>query len=118
MEVCVNRELDGGEFPDLRMKARGQGSQRPGGKSGEYATGPCQDWATTKATNRFVSNPRVDEGVIVAWHFLEELAKYYGITHRVEFRGHASDVRGTWRDNHLLLLPSWCEGGRLRWSRR
>ena len=30
----------------------------------------CQDWAATKAAYRFLSNPRVDEGKILAGHFL------------------------------------------------
>jgi glycosyltransferase involved in cell wall biosynthesis len=42
--------------------------------------------------------------------YLEELAHHYGIADRVEFRGHVSDVRGIWDDNHLLVLPSRCEG--------
>lgn len=29
----------------------------------------CQDWAGTKAAYRFLDNPRVDEGVILAGHF-------------------------------------------------
>lgn len=42
--------------------------------------------------------------------YLEKLAKYYGVDNRVEFRGHVTDVRGIWSDNHLLLLPSRSEG--------
>ena len=42
--------------------------------------------------------------------YLKDLVNYYGIADRVEFRGHVSDVRGIWHDNHLLVLPSRCEG--------
>jgi glycosyltransferase involved in cell wall biosynthesis len=42
--------------------------------------------------------------------YLEVLAKHYGISERVEFRGHVKDVRAIWLDNHLLVLPSRAEG--------
>ena len=42
--------------------------------------------------------------------YLKNLVNYYGIADRVEFRGYLSDVRGIWNDNHLLVLPSRCEG--------
>jgi glycosyltransferase involved in cell wall biosynthesis len=29
---------------------------------------------------------------------------------RLHFRGHVSDVRAIWRENHMLVLPSRCEG--------
>jgi len=34
------------------------------------------------------------------------LADYYQITERVDFKGHVSDIRGIWADNHILALPS------------
>jgi glycosyltransferase involved in cell wall biosynthesis len=43
-------------------------------------------------------------------NYLETLAGHLGLSDRVEFRGHVSDVRGIWEDNHLLVLPSRCEG--------
>lgn len=42
--------------------------------------------------------------------YLEALAKHYGISERVEFRGHVEDVRAIWLENHLLVLPSRAEG--------
>ena len=36
----------------------------------------CQDWAATKAAYRFFSNPRVDEGVILAGHFAATTARF------------------------------------------
>lgn len=77
MDVWVERELDGGEFPDQRLKARlgkllGDLGQRIGG------TIPlaCQDWAATKAAYRFFDNKRVDEGVILAGHFAATTARF------------------------------------------
>jgi len=37
---------------------------------------------------------------------LRLLADHYQISDRVTFKGHASDVRAIWADNHLHLLPS------------
>jgi glycosyltransferase involved in cell wall biosynthesis len=34
------------------------------------------------------------------------LAEHYGIAERVSFKGHASDVRAIWAENHILALPS------------
>ena len=36
----------------------------------------CQDWAATKAAYRFFSNPRVDEGIILAGHFAATRARF------------------------------------------
>jgi L-malate glycosyltransferase len=43
-------------------------------------------------------------------NYLNDLVNHFGIADWVEFRGHVSDVRGIWSDNHLLVLPSRCEG--------
>ncbi|AFZ02042.1 glycosyltransferase family 4 protein [Calothrix sp. PCC 6303] len=43
--------------------------------------------------------------------YLEALAEYYGIAHRVKFFGHVNDIRSIWSNNHILLLPSREEGG-------
>ena len=43
-------------------------------------------------------------------NYLKDVVNYYGIADRVEFRGHVADARGIWTDNHLLVLPSRCEG--------
>jgi glycosyltransferase involved in cell wall biosynthesis len=42
--------------------------------------------------------------------YLERLTGYYQLTDRVEFRGHAPDIRSVWADNHLLVMPSRSEG--------
>jgi Transposase DNA-binding/Transposase DDE domain len=77
MDDWVDRELEGGEFPDQRLKSRlakllGDLGRRIG------ATVPmaCQDWAATKAAYRFFSNKRVDEGLILAGHFAATKARF------------------------------------------
>lgn len=70
MEVWVEREVEGCEFPDQRLKTRfgkllGQLSE----KIGAALPTACQDWAATKAAYRFFDNPRVDESIILAGHF-------------------------------------------------
>lgn len=77
MDVWVERALDGSMFPDRRLKARlgkllGDLGQRIGGT----VPAACQDWAATKAAYRFFSNPRVDEGVILAGHFAATAARF------------------------------------------
>ncbi|MBM0741372.1 glycosyltransferase family 4 protein [Phormidium sp. CLA17] len=42
--------------------------------------------------------------------YLEALAKYYGISDRIQFAGHVNDIRSVWAENHLLVLPSRSEG--------
>ena len=81
MDDWVGRELDGGEFPDWRLKKRlakllGDLGRRIG------ATVPmaCQDWAATKAAYGFFSNRRVDEGLILAGHFAATKARFAGTT--------------------------------------
>ena len=68
MDAWVEREL-GDEFSDRRLKARlgkllGDLGQRIGGT----VPAACQDWAATKAAYRFFSNPRVNDGIILAGH--------------------------------------------------
>src|SRR3954452_16680585 len=77
MDNWVDRELDGDQFPDRRLRTRlgqllGDLVERIG------ATTPmaCQDWAATKAAYRFFSNPRVDEGIILAGHFAATKARF------------------------------------------
>ena len=70
MEGWVEREIEGCEFPDERLKTRfakllGQLSE----KIGAALPAACQDWAATKAAYRFFDNPRVDESIILAGHF-------------------------------------------------
>ena len=42
--------------------------------------------------------------------YLGALARFRGIDERTEFRGHVSDIRSIWRENHLALFPSRSEG--------
>ena len=68
--VWLDREVAGCEFHDARHGKRfrtllKQFSERIGG-SIPFA---CQDWASTKAAYRFLSNERVNEEKILAGHF-------------------------------------------------
>jgi hypothetical protein len=77
MDVWVERELGGGEFPDRRLKTRlGKLLGDLGQRIGDTVPMACQDWAATKAAYRFFSNPRVDEGVILAGHFAATTARF------------------------------------------
>src|SRR4051812_17252323 len=76
MDAWVDREL-GGEFPDMRLKARlGKILGDLGRRIGGPLPAACQDWAATKAAYRFFSNPRVDEGVILAGHLAATKARF------------------------------------------
>src|SRR5262249_1984655 len=77
MDVWVEQELDGCEFPDQRLKARlGKLLGDLGRRIGGTVPAACQDWAATKAAYRFFDNPRVDEGVILAGHFAATTARF------------------------------------------
>src|SRR5262245_30157516 len=77
MDVWVERELDGAAFPDWRLKTRlGKLLGDLGQRIGDTIPMACQDWAATKAAYRFFSNPRVDEGVILAGHFAATTARF------------------------------------------
>lgn len=70
MEGWVEREVEGCEFADQRLKARfTRVLGCLGEKIGATLPSACQDWAATKAAYRFFDNPRVDESVILAGHF-------------------------------------------------
>src|SRR6516162_800738 len=70
MDVWVEGELDGCDFPDQRLKDRlGKLLGDRGRRIGGTIPAACQDWAATKAAYRFFSNPRVDEAAIPAGHF-------------------------------------------------
>jgi hypothetical protein len=80
MQAWADHEL-GGKFPDLRLRARlGKLLGDPGRRIGGTLPAACQDWAATKAAYRFFSNPRVDEGVILAGHFAATKARHGGTT--------------------------------------
>ncbi len=77
MDAWVDRELGGGEFPDRRLKARlGKLLGDLGRRIGGTLPAACQDWAATKAAYRSFSNPRVDEGVILAGHLAATKARF------------------------------------------
>lgn len=77
----VERELDGGAFPDQRLKTRlGKLLGDLGRRIGGTVPAACQDWAATKAAYRFFSNPRVDEGIILAGHFAATAARFAAVT--------------------------------------
>src|SRR5262245_12888519 len=81
MDSWVAQELGGGVFRGQRREPR---LRRLLGDLGQQigATVPlaCQDWAATKAAYRFFDNPRVDEGLILAGHFLETAARFQATT--------------------------------------
>ena len=77
MDARVDRELDEGEFPDRRLRARpGKILADPGRRVGATVPMACQDRAATKAAYRFFSNPRVDEGIILAGHLAATKARF------------------------------------------
>jgi hypothetical protein len=77
MDVWVERELDGCDFPDQRLKDRlGRLLGDLGRRIGGTIPAACQDWAATKAAYRFFSNPRVDEAVILAGHLAATTARF------------------------------------------
>jgi glycosyltransferase involved in cell wall biosynthesis len=41
---------------------------------------------------------------------LERLSRLFGISDRVEFRGHVASMLDVWREHHILVLPSRYEG--------
>jgi len=76
MEGWVEREMEGCEFPDERLKTRfGKLLGQLGKKIGAALPTACQDWAATKAGYRFFSNPRVNESIILAGHFAATAAR-------------------------------------------
>ena len=77
MDAWVQRELDGGVFPDERLKARlGRLLGNLGRRIGGTVPAECQDWAATKAAYRFFSNPRVDDDGILGGHFAATAARF------------------------------------------
>ncbi|MGC8561562.1 MAG: IS4/Tn5 family transposase DNA-binding protein, partial [Phycisphaerae bacterium] len=69
MEAWINSELCGCDLGDQRLNRRlsklMEDLSRRVGKGIPLA---CQDWAATKAAYRFLSNGRVDEGMILQGH--------------------------------------------------
>ena len=70
MDAWIQEEIGKCGLPDERL------SKRLGRILADLSKGigsslplACQDWAGTKAAYRFLGNPRVDEGAILAGHF-------------------------------------------------
>jgi hypothetical protein len=67
----VAGEIAGCELIDARLGKRlANLLQQISGSVGGTVPLACQDWANTKAAYRFFSNDRVDEGAILAGHFM------------------------------------------------
>lgn len=70
MDAWIEREIEGCDFPDQRLKTRfGKLLSQLGDKIGSALPAACQDWAATKAAYRFFSNPKVNESILLAGHF-------------------------------------------------
>jgi Transposase DNA-binding len=66
----IERELAGCRFKDERLGKRFRVLlEQLGDATGESIPMACQDWTNTKAAYRFLSNDRVNEGVILRGHF-------------------------------------------------
>jgi hypothetical protein len=73
----VEQEITGCSFPDQRLRQRLQQLlQQFSSGLGESIPFACQDWAHTKAAYRFLSNPRVNEGAILAGHFASTRSRF------------------------------------------
>lgn len=72
--------MAGGTFPDLRLKSRlGRLLGDLGERIGGTLPSACQNWAATKAAYRFVDNPRLDDGVILAGHVAATAARFAAV---------------------------------------
>jgi hypothetical protein len=66
----LENELVGSRFCDLRLGRRFCKLVRQlASRLGQSIPLACQDWTNTKAAYRFLSNPRLNEGTILAGHF-------------------------------------------------
>jgi hypothetical protein len=73
----AEREVEGSEFADERLKKRFERLlDQLGNSPGESIPLVCQDWANTKAAYRFLSNDRVSEADILAGHFLSTRERF------------------------------------------
>ena len=69
-KTWIDRELAGSELRDVRLNKRFRKPfEQLSEGTGESIPLVCQDWANTKAAYRFLSDPRVSEGDILAGHF-------------------------------------------------
>lgn len=73
----VDRELAGCQFKDERLGKRFRKLlEQLSDGTGESIPMACQDWASTKAAYRFLSNERVSEKDILAGHFEATRARF------------------------------------------
>src|SRR3954447_21360300 len=77
----VEQEITGCSFPDQRLRQRLQQLlQQLSSGLGESIPFACQDWASTKAAYRFLSNARVHEETILAGHFAATQSRFAATT--------------------------------------
>ena len=77
MDVWVEQKLQRGVSSRQRLKARlGTLLTAFGQRVRGTVRMARQDWAATKAADRFFDNPRVDEGAILAGHFGATAARF------------------------------------------
>src|SRR5215467_1673825 len=79
MTSWVDKELTGCQFPDIRLGKRFKLLvERLSDSIGETIPMACQDWASTKAAYRFLSNERVSEQEILSSHFQATQERFRG----------------------------------------
>ena len=100
-KTWIDRELAGSEFRDVRLNKRFRKLfEQLSEGTGESIPLVCQDWANTKAAYRFLSNPRVSEGDILAGHFQSTRDRFAATNATVlilhdttEFNYHREDIQ-------------------------
>src|SRR5260370_15368668 len=100
-KTWIDRELAGSEFRDVRLNKRFRKLfEQLSEGTGESIPLVCQDWANTKAAYRFLSNPRVSEGEILAGHFQSTRDRFAATDATVlilhdttEFNYHREDIQ-------------------------
>jgi hypothetical protein len=71
------QEIDETAFKDVRLGRRcAELVKRLSAGMGGSIPFACQDWASTKAAYRFLSNPKVEEADILSGHFLATRQRY------------------------------------------
>ncbi|MGH9354421.1 MAG: IS4 family transposase [Terriglobia bacterium] len=84
MASWLDDELEGCGFADVRLGKRFRVVVEKLSKGlGETIPMACQDWASTKAAYRFLSNPRVSEQEILAGHFQATRARFRATEGRI-----------------------------------
>lgn len=112
MDVWVERELSGCEFPDQRLGARlGKLLTDIGRKIGSTLPTACQDWAATKAAYRFFANNRVSEAEILAGHFQATQARFSAAEGPILVLHDTTEFSFTRSDNKAIGLTHKVAGG-------